>query len=90
MNRRRGWAVGSVLLGVGATATMDAGAEVVRRPTGAEPLDLRLLPRWIWHMGKGRFSHASIADAEPISGEARLGIVAHYSIGIGFAALLLA
>lgn len=40
-------------------------------------------------MGKGRFSHASIADAEPVSGEARLGIVAHYSIGIGFAALLL-
>jgi hypothetical protein len=40
--------------------------------------------------GQGRFTHASIADADPVSGETRLGIVAHYSIGIGFAALLLA
>jgi hypothetical protein len=40
--------------------------------------------------GRRRFTHASIADADPVSGEARLGIVAHYSIGIGFAALLLA
>lgn len=90
MSRRRRWAVRSVLLGLGATATMDASAEVVRRTTGVEPLDYRLLARWIGHMGRGRFTHASIADADPVSGEARLGIVVHYSIGIGFAALLLA
>ena len=40
-------------------------------------------------MGSGRFTHASIAEADPVRGEARLGIVAHYSIGVGFAALLL-
>ena len=41
-------------------------------------------------MGRGRLTHASIAEADPVPGEARLGIVAHYSIGVGFAALLLA
>ena len=45
MSRRRRWAVRPVLLGLGATATMDAGAEVVRRTTGVEPLDYRLLAR---------------------------------------------
>jgi hypothetical protein len=69
---------------------MDAGAEVVRRTTGTKPLDYRLLARWIGHMGRGRFTHASIADAEPVPGEARLGIVVHYSIGVSFAAVLLA
>ena len=62
-----------MLLGLGATATMDAGAEVVRRTTGVEPLDYRLLARWIGHMGRGRFTHASIADADPVSGEATQG-----------------
>ncbi len=90
MSRRRRWAVRSVALGLGATATMDGGAELVRRTTGVEPLDYRLLARWIGHMGRGRFTHARIAEADPVPGEARLGIVAHYSIGVGFAALLLA
>jgi hypothetical protein len=75
---------------LGATATMDAGAEVVRRTTGVEPLDYRLLARWVGHMRSGQFTHASIADADPVPGEERLGVVVHYSIGIGFAALLLA
>jgi Protein of unknown function (DUF2938) len=80
----------SVLLGLGATATMDAGAEVVRRATGVQPLDYRLVARWIGHMRQGRFAHASIAAADQIPGEERLGLVAHYAIGVGFAALLLA
>src|SRR6185503_19919970 len=42
------------------------------------------------HMREGRFTHHSIADAEPIPGEEKLGLVAHYSIGVGFAGLLLA
>jgi hypothetical protein len=86
---RRPSAVRVVLLGVGATATMDLVAEGVRRTTGVRPLDYRLLARWIGHIGRGRFTHASIADADPVPGEARLGLVAHYSIGVGFAGVLL-
>jgi Protein of unknown function (DUF2938) len=51
-------------------------------PTGVEPLDPRLLARWIGHMGRGRLTHPSIADADPVSGEARLGIVAHHGLGL--------
>lgn len=90
MSALRRWAARSALLGVGATATMDASAELVRRATGVAPLDYRLLARWIGHMRKGRFTHDNIADAEPIPGEEKLGLVAHYSIGVGFAGLLLA
>ena len=90
MRALRRWAVRSALLGVGATATMDAGAELVRRTTGVPPLDYRLLARWIGHMRTGRFAHDNIADAEPIPGEAKLGLVVHYSIGVSFAGLLLA
>jgi hypothetical protein len=90
MRALRRWAVRSALLGVGATATMDVGAELVRRTTGVPPLDYRLLARWIGHMRTGRFTHDNIADAEPIRGEAKLGLVVHYSIGVSFAGLLLA
>jgi hypothetical protein len=39
MSRRRRWRSGPRCWGLGATATMDAGAEVVRRTTGIERLD---------------------------------------------------
>jgi hypothetical protein len=51
MSRR--WAVRSVVLGLGATATMDAGADVVRRTTAVEPLDYRPLARWDRAHGHG-------------------------------------
>jgi Protein of unknown function (DUF2938) len=35
------------LIGVGATATLDLGAAVIRRTTGVEPLDYGLLGRWL-------------------------------------------
>ncbi len=79
----------SVLLGLGATAILDAGAELARRTTGVEPLDYRLLARWIGHMPRGRFTHAKITEADPVFAERQLGLVAHYSIGVGFAAVLL-
>jgi len=86
----RQWAVRSVLVGVGATASMDLGGEIVRRTTGVPPLNYGLLGRWIGHMPSGRFAHESILTAPPVRRELELGTVAHYSIGISFAGLLLA
>lgn len=40
-------------------------------------------------MPHGRFTHDSIGAAAPVPAEKKLGLVAHYSIGIGFAGLLL-
>jgi len=79
----------SLLIGVGATLVIDVWAALLRR-LGVPSLDLAWLGRWIGHLPRGRFVHVRIAQAAPIRGELWIGWCAHYAIGIGFAALLLA
>jgi hypothetical protein len=69
---------------------MDAWALFARRAFDIQGLDYALLGRWIGHFPRRRFVHERIASAEPIRGERPLGWLAHYSIGIAFAFLLLA
>lgn len=83
------FAIRSVLIGVGATLAMDLWAALLRR-FGVPSLDFALLGRWLGHLREGRFAHVSIAKAEPVRGERALGWCAHYSIGVGFALVLLA
>jgi hypothetical protein len=80
--------VRTVVIGTGATLTMDLWAALLRR-FGIPSLDFAMLGRWIGHLPEGRFIHRSIAKAAPIRGERLLGWIAHYTIGITFAALLL-
>lgn len=79
----------ALLVGAGATATMDLWALARRRLFGTPLPDYGLVGRWLGHMKEGRFRHPSIAAARPVHGERALGWAAHYLIGIGFAALLL-
>lgn len=79
-----------VLIGIGGSALMDLWALVARRAFGIHGLDYALLGRWIGHFPDGRFFHERIASAEPVRGERPLGWLAHYSIGIAFAFVLLA
>jgi len=83
------FAVRSVLIGAGATLTMDLWAAVLRR-FGVPSLNFALLGRWLGHLPEGRWLHESIAKAAPIRGELLIGWCAHYAIGVTFAALLLA
>ncbi len=76
-----------VLIGVGATLLMDAWAALLRQ-FGVPSLNFALLGRWLGHLPEGRFFHDSIAKAAPVRGELVLGWIAHYTIGISFAALL--
>ena len=76
-------------IGAGATLAMDVWAAVLRR-FGIPSLSFALLGRFIGHLRNGRWAHDSIARAAPIRGELLIGWCAHYSIGIAFAALLLA
>lgn len=78
-----------VAIGCGATLVMDAWLVVLRR-LGIRTLDFALIGRWVGHLPRGRFAHASIARADPVNGEAALGWSVHYGIGIAFAALLVA
>lgn len=78
----------AVIVGMGATAAMDATAEILRRCCGTQSLDYSLLGRWLGHMRRGRFRHASITAAAPVPNERAAGWAAHYAIGSGFAVAL--
>ncbi len=74
--------------GIGATAVMDIWGFARKPLLGVAPPDYGMVGRWIGHMARGRFRHDSIAKAAPVAGERALGWVAHYAIGIAFAAIV--
>jgi hypothetical protein len=78
-----------VAIGAGATVVMDLWALLLRR-FGIPSLNFAFLGRWIGHLREGRCIHPSIARASPVRGELLIGWLAHYSMGISFAALLVA
>jgi len=78
-----------VLIGAGATAVLDLWLVALQRlgvPTGS----FALIGRWVAHMAHGQFSHTAIAKAEPVSNELAIGWITHYTVGIAFAATLVA
>lgn len=77
------------LIGTGATVLMDAWLLILAR-LGLLSSNFHLIGRWVGHMAAGRFTHASIARAQPIPGELALGWLTHYTIGIAYAAGLIA
>jgi hypothetical protein len=82
---------GSILfIGAGATLATDLWAIARRGLLGVPAPDWGLVGRWVGHMAHGRFRHERIAAATPVRGERAIGWIAHYLIGIAFAALLLA
>ncbi|MCW3464367.1 DUF2938 domain-containing protein [Chitinophaga nivalis] len=79
----------SLIIGIGATVIMDIYAIVLKRLFNIPSLDYALLGRWIGHFKNGIFFHKTIIQAEKIRYERTIGWIAHYSIGISFACLLL-
>jgi len=75
------------LIGVGATALMDAWLLLLGR-MGVRTLDMALIGRWVGHLARGTLMHAAIARAGPIRAERALGWLAHYGVGVAFAGLL--
>lgn len=69
---------------------MDLWGVARARAFGVTAADYALVGRWIAYMPRGRFRHDSIKAAPPVQGEKAIGWIAHYAIGIAFAALLLA
>ncbi|HET9931609.1 MAG TPA: DUF2938 family protein, partial [Polyangiaceae bacterium] len=60
MNNTFEFVVRSVVIGSGATVTMDLWGAALRR-LGIPSLDFALLGRWLAHMPQGQFRHQSIA-----------------------------
>ncbi len=81
--------VRAALIGIGATVVFDLWA-FLRRFFGAPASNWGFVGRWFGHFLRGRFVHASIAQASAVRGELIIGWAAHYAIGIIFAALLVA
>lgn len=77
------------IIGCGATAATDAWALLRSRAFGVAAPNWALVGRWISRMPRGEFRHASIAAVPPARAELLVGWIAHYLIGITFAALLL-
>ncbi len=79
----------AVAIGIGATGVMDVWSLLLRK-LGIPTLNLAMLGRWLGHLPEGKWMHASIAAASPVRRERMWGWLAHYAIGVTFAALLLA
>jgi hypothetical protein len=82
--------VRAVAIGAGATAVMDLWAVLLQRLWGIPPSNWGMVGRWVGHFPRGQFVHDSIAAAPAVRGELAIGWLAHYAIGITYAALLLA
>ena len=82
--------VRSTLIGIGATVVVDLWAQGLKRFRGIQPLNWRMVGRWLGHMPSGQFMHENMARASPVRGEVAIGWMAHYAIGIVFAMSLAA
>jgi hypothetical protein len=74
-------------IGIGATVVMDVWLMFLKR-MGAQTLDFGFIGRWVGHLFRGRFVHASIRQSPRIPGELTWGWLTHYAVGIAFAGLL--
>jgi hypothetical protein len=90
MNGMVEWAVAAMLTGAGATAILDLWSLGRARFSGAAAPDYGLVGRWLAYLPRGRFFHHPISASPPAPGERLVGWAAHYLIGMGFAAVLLA
>ena len=82
--------VRAVVIGAGATVILDGWAVLATRAYGIPAPRWDLVGRWIAGMTRGRFVAENLGGAAPVRGEATIGWVFHYAIGIAYAALLLA
>lgn len=78
-----------MVIGMAATAVLDIWAILLNRLFGFPLPNWALVGRWFAHLSRGQFAHADIGRAEPIANELALGWIAHYLVGIIFAAATL-
>lgn len=80
----------TILVGAGATLAMDIWALLLKHVYGVTGLDYRMVGRWLGHLPRGKLRHDAIGRSTPVRAEAPIGWIAHYAIGVAFAAGLVA
>ena len=88
MDSMQPWIV-AVAIGIAGTAVMDLWLLALAR-LGVPTTDWRLVGRWVASFRRGRFAHASIAQAPAARFEHALGWLTHYAVGIAYAWMLVA
>ena len=78
-----------VLIGIGATLTFDLWGVVLKHAFRIPPSNICLVGRWLLYMPGGVFTHASITAAPRKRFECPVGWIAHYLIGVTFAAMFI-
>lgn len=82
--------LGAIAIGIGASLFMDVWNLFLKRILSIPSLNYCLLGRWLLHMPGGTFQHARIAAAPQKPFECAVGWIAHYTIGVVFALVLVA
>jgi hypothetical protein len=80
----------AIAIGIGATLVMDVWNLFLKRTFGIPSLNYCLLGRWVRHMPGGTFRHLNITAAPQKPLECTVGWIAHYTIGVVFALVLVA
>jgi hypothetical protein len=75
----------AITIGIGASLIMDLWNLLLKQTFSIPSLNYCLLGRWLCHMPKGIFRHASITAAPQKLSECTVGWIAHYTIGVVFA-----
>jgi hypothetical protein len=77
-------AINMVVAGVFATVVLDIWQRILHAAAGIPPTNWGIVGRWFGHMKHGRFVHEAIGEAAPVAGEAVIGWIMHYLIGIAY------
>ena len=74
-----------IILGLGATFTLDLWVLFLNRVFKITPSNICLIGRWLLYMPEGTFKHSNITSVLQKQSECTIGWIAHYLIGILFA-----
>lgn len=78
------------IIGIGGTVAMDAWAAMLQYLVRTPATNWAMVGRWLGHIPKGKFRHENMGAVAPIRGEALIGWIFHYGIGIAYGLLLVA
>ncbi|MBE0699405.1 MAG: DUF2938 domain-containing protein [Anaerolineaceae bacterium] len=82
--------ISAVMMGIGATLTFDLWGLFLKHAFKMPPSNICLVGRWLRTMPEGTFRHSNIGSTPRKSAECMVGWIAHYMIGVTFAAVFVA
>jgi Protein of unknown function (DUF2938) len=78
-----------LLTGIVATLALDVWQLTVSQVFGLPRSNWALVGRWVSFIPRGKFFHDAIGKTDPVRYEATIGWVAHYVVGLVYAAIYL-